>query len=50
MERIEKAYEKVKGYYDIWHLEPDELGLEVVQRAIVEMSKIITEVLEELDY
>ena len=47
MERIEKAYDKLKSYYDIWQLEPDELGLEVVQRAVVEMSKIIEEVQNE---
>lgn len=43
MERIEKAYDRLKSYYDIWHLEPDEFGLRVVQDAVDELLTVIQE-------
>lgn len=47
MERIERAYDRVKAYYDQWHLQPDEFGLRVVNDAVDELLTIIQEELNE---
>ena len=47
MEIIEKNYDRVKSYYDQWHLQPDEFGLKVVRDAVVELLNAIQEELDE---
>lgn len=47
MEKIEKAYDRVKNYYDQWHLQPDEFGLRVVNDAVDELLTVIQEELNE---
>lgn len=41
MKKIEKAYDTVIKYYDNWHLEPDDFGLQVVEKAVEELLKTI---------